>query len=253
VLDDVTFLLPPGKLAVVLGPNGAGKTTLLRALAGVLTPESGSIFLDGHPVRDLPRREVARRVAVVPQDAAVPFPFRVREIVAMARAPHLGPLGREGPSDREAIDRALSAMGLYPFEGRPFPTLSGGERQRVLLARALAQEAELLLLDEPTAHMDLGHRLFVFESLRGWIAEAPERRAALAVTHDLALAAAFADLTVLLHRGRVVASGTPEEVLEAERIESVYDADVEVRPGSRGRPVVVAVGSRIRYPARRDG
>jgi iron complex transport system ATP-binding protein len=253
VLDDVSLSLSPGRLGLVLGPNGAGKTTLVRVLCGVLAPDSGTVWLDGLPLRSLSRREIARRVAVVPQHATTPFPFRVREIVAMARAPYLGPLGIEGPEDRAAVEGAVAAMGLRGLADRPFATLSGGERQRVLLARALAQATDVLLLDEPTAHMDLGHRLFVFESLRGWIARDPARRAALVVTHDLSLAAGFGDEVLLLDRGREVASGALAEVLRPGTLEAVYGADVEVRSDALGRPLVVALRSRIRYPAPPDG
>jgi iron complex transport system ATP-binding protein len=253
VLDDVSLTISPGELLVALGPNGAGKTTLLRVLSGVLIPDAGAVELEGRPVGRLSRREIARRVAVVPQDTAVPFPFRVFEIVAMGRSPHMGPLGHEGPSDRDAVERALQTMGLFPIAERRFQTLSGGERQRVLFARALAQEPRVLLLDEPTAHMDLGHRLFVFESLRQWIDEGGQGRAALVVTHDLGLASRFADGMILLDRGRVVASGAPSDVLQPDRIASVYAADVQIARDDVGRPVVVALRSRIRYSARPDG
>lgn len=253
VLDDVSLTVSPGQLLVALGPNGAGKTTLLRVLSGVLIPDAGLVELEGRLLGRFTRREIAQRIAVVPQDTAVPFPFRVFEIVAMGRSPHLGPLGREGPSDRDAVERSLRTMGLLPVAERRFQTLSGGERQRVLFARALAQEPNLLLLDEPTAHMDLGHRLFVFESLRQWIAEAGQSRAALVVTHDLGLASRFADGMLLFDQGRVVAAGTPSDVLQPDRIASVYSADVEIVPDDAGRPVVVALRSRIRYSARPDG
>jgi iron complex transport system ATP-binding protein len=253
VLEDVNVDLSSGELVVALGPNGAGKTTLLRALSGVLAPDRGDVELDTQRLSTLSRRAVARRIAVIPQDLTVPFPFRVREMVAMGRAPRLGALGREGSTDRDAVESALVRMGLGALSERLFPTLSAGERQRVLLARALAQDAPLLLLDEPTAHMDLGHRLFVFESLQEWIAAAPEGRAVLVVTHDLTLAAAFADVVFLLHDGRVVSSGRPEEVLTPARLGDVYAADVDVSRDAQNRPLIVALRSRIRYPARPDG
>ncbi len=253
VLADVDLSLLAGSIVVALGPNGAGKTTLLRTLSGVLSPDRGEVRIEGRLLPEYSRREVAQRVAVIPQDLTVPFPFRVQEMVAMGRAPRLGALGREGAEDREAVGRALARMGLARFDDRAFPTLSAGERQRVLLARAFAQDAPLLLLDEPTAHMDLGHRLFVFESLRDWVHNDAEARAVLVVTHDLTLAAAFADAVLLLHEGRVVSSGTPEEVLIPERIESVYAAEVEVGRDREGHLRIVALRSRIRYSARPDG
>lgn len=248
VLEGVDLSLVPGELCVVLGPNGAGKTTLLRALAGLLRPRSGEVRLGGRRVAELRRREVARRLAVVPQELLVPFPYRVRELVAMGRAPHVGPLGREGPRDRAVVDDAIETLGLSAFAERGYDTLSGGEKQRVVLARALAQEAPALLLDEPTAHMDLGHRVHTFEWLREWVGRVPGERAALVVTHDLILAQHFADRVVLLHRGRVAASGGVE-VLTLERIGEVYEVDASLSHDASGRPVIVAARSRIRYTA----
>ena len=218
LLRDVSFELAPGTLLAVIGPNGAGKTTLARLLCGVRTPDAGEVELRGKPLAQLSRREVARQIAVVPQELGLDFPFRVREMVAMGRAPHLGALARERPSDAAAVERALGELGLAPLAERSFPTLSGGEKQRVLLARARAQESDLLLLDEPTAHMDLGHRLHAFEWLRGWLGADPTRRAALVVTHELELAARFADAVLLLDQGCVAAAGPPDEVLQPERI-----------------------------------
>ena len=253
VLTSVDLALRPGQLLLVVGPNGSGKTTLVRILAGVLAARSGEIELAERPLSTYSRREVARRLAVVPQEMLVPFPYRVREMVAMGRAPFLGALGREGPRDREVVEGALASLGLTPLAERIFPTLSGGEKQRVVLARALAQESPLLLLDEPTAHMDLGHRVHTFEWLRAWIAAKPLERGVLLVTHDLLLAVRFADAVVLLDRGRVVAQGEPFEVLTPERIGAVYGVDTTVTEDEEGRPLVVAVRSRIRYPEPSDG
>ncbi len=205
VLDGVDFELIAGRLTIVVGPNGSGKTTLVRILSGVLSPARGSVELGGRPIAALSRRAVARALAVVPQETQVPFPYRAREMVAMGRAPHIGAFGSEGPRDREVVAASLRELGLELLADRSFPTLSGGEKQRVLLARALAQETDALLLDEPTAHMDLGHRLFAFEQIRGWIDEAPADRAALGVSHDLSLAARFADRVLVLQRGHVAA------------------------------------------------
>ena len=233
VLDGVDLALAPGRLVVVVGPNGAGKTTLLRALAGVLRPSSGEVRLGDTPIGSFTRRQVAQRLAVVPQDSVVPFPFSVREMVALGRAPFLGPFGRASADDAARTEAALAALELQALAERAYPTLSGGEKRRVLLARALAQGVDAWLLDEPTAHMDLGHGLWCFEWLRRWLAGGAGRGIAL-VTHDLVLAARFADELVLLEHGRVAARGAPADVLTPERIAAVYRAEVRVERDADG-------------------
>jgi len=234
VLRGVDLALEPGRLVVVAGPNGAGKTTLLRALSGALRADAGEVALAGRPLAGLSRREIAQRVAVVPQDSAMPFPFSVREMVALGRAPFLGPFGRESADDLARTDAALAALELGELAERAYPTLSGGERRRVLLARALAQGVGIWLLDEPTAHMDLGHSLACFAWLRAWLGE-DAGRGVLLVTHDLVLAARFADELVLLHRGVVAARGAPAEVLSPERIAAVYGVEARVERDGDGR------------------
>ena len=235
VLDSVDAELQAGELLIVIGPNGSGKTTLVRALSGVILADARELSIAGTPLVRLQRRDIARRLAVMPQETAVPFPYSVREMIAMGRAPWLGPLGREGASDRDIVDAALAELGLVAFAGRDYTSLSGGEKQRVLLARALAQNAPAWLLDEPTAHMDLGHRLQTFAWLRDWIGAEPEMRAVLLVTHDLALAARFADRVLLLAGGRVAAQGPPVEVFTPERIRDVYRVEARIEPGADGR------------------
>jgi iron complex transport system ATP-binding protein len=251
-LARVDLELCEGRLDAVLGPNGAGKTSLLRLLAGTLRPMAGDVTLGGVELRALGRRAVAQRLAVVPQEVAVPFPFRADEMVMMGRAPHLGAFGREGPRDRELVAAALDRVGMRRFAARRFPTLSAGERQRVLLARALAQSPSALLLDEPTAHMDLGHALATFELVREWVGEMPQSRTALVVTHDLVLAGRFADEIVLLDRGALVARGTPREVLTPERIAQVYGVEADVSLDETGRPRIIARRARIDYIAAPD-
>jgi len=253
ILDGLDVALEAGRLLVVVGPNGAGKTTLLRVLSGVIEPDAGSVEVEGQGLGSLSRREIARRVAVVPQEISLPFPFLVEEMVSMGRAPFLGPFGGESPSDREIVARAIRELGLVGFETRRFGTLSGGEKQRVVLARALTQDPHVMLLDEPTAHMDLGHRVHCFEWLRGWIAESPDRRAALLVTHDLVLAARYADELVLIERGREAASGHPADVLTPQRIAAVYNVDARVSRDEEDRLVIVALRSRIDYTRQPHG
>lgn len=228
VLRDVALELRPGQLAIVVGPNGSGKTTLARIIAGLLVPASGSIELGDSRLHKLSRRQIAQRLALVPQDSFVPFPYSVGQMVALGRAPHLGAFGIEGDKDRRRVEQAIEEQNLRALVQRDYPTLSGGEKQRVLLARARAQDVPCLLLDEPTAHMDLGHRLRCFEWLRGWIDSGADERGSLVITHDLMLAARFADQLILLDRGAVVASGEPEAVLTAERIAAVYQVDARV-------------------------
>ncbi len=249
VLRGVDVRLHAGELLVVIGPNGSGKTTLVRLLAGVRAPRTGSVALDGRAPHRMPRREVARRLAVVPQDAPAPFPYAVREMIALGRAPHLGALGREGPGDREAVEAALVELRLSELAARPFPTLSGGERQRVLLARALVQDADLWLLDEPTAQMDLGKRLWALDWLRRRIAAAPAERAVLWVTHDLGLAARFADRVVVLHHGRVAGSGAPGDVLDAALLREVWGVEARVELDAEGRPRIEPLRAALEAPA----
>jgi iron complex transport system ATP-binding protein len=235
VLRGVDLALRAGELLAVVGPNGAGKTSLVRVLCGVCAPQQGRVRLRGELLEALPRRAVARALAVVPQELGSAFPYRVRELVAMGRAPHLGPLGRDGPADRALVAQALAELELEPLAERRFPALSAGEKQRVALARARAQDTPILLLDEPTAHMDLGHALRCFEWVREWVRGA---RAALLVSHDLGLAARFADRALLLEGGRVLASGPPAQVFTPERIRSVYGVEARVSAGERGLEIV---------------
>ena len=224
-LDDVTLSVPPGCLTAVLGPNGSGKSTLLRALLGVIVPSAGVATLEEKDVRAWDRRELARAVGVVPQSETVAFPITVREMVAMGRFPHLGPLRAEGQRDREAVDRALERCDVGDLKTRQVTTLSGGELQRVRIARALAQEPRALALDEPTASLDLRHEMSILELLREWT---DDGMTVLLITHQLNMAARFADRMILLDRGRVAAEGTPHEVFRKEVIERVYGWPVRV-------------------------
>lgn len=238
VLRGVDVELRAGEVVVLAGPNGAGKTSLLRVATGVLRPDSGRVLLDGRLVAGLPRREVARSLALVPQETFVPFAFRVGEVVLMGRAPHLGLLGFEGERDRRAALAALDRVGIAHLADRSVLELSGGERQLSVLARALAQDAPLLLLDEPTAHLDVARRLAVLGLAREL---AGEGRGVLLVSHDLGLAARFADRVVLLASGAVVAAGPPGEVLDPEHVGRVFGVEAEVLWASDGSPVVVPI------------
>ncbi|MDE2973725.1 MAG: ABC transporter ATP-binding protein [Gemmatimonadota bacterium] len=210
----------PGRLLAVVGPNGAGKTTLLKLLAGSLRPQEGEVRLDERLLDDFADRRRARALAVVPQSESSPFPVTVRETVTMGRYAHLGPWERGGSRDRAVVGRALERCAAASFAGRRLDELSGGELQRVRIARALAQEAPVLLLDEPAAGLDLRYRMELFHLLRELRADG---LAVLVVTHDLNLAARFADRLLFLDRGRVRARGAPAEVLSREMLEDVYE------------------------------
>lgn len=237
VLRAVDLGVAAGEFLAVAGPNGSGKSTLVRALSGVLRPRTGRVLLEDRDLAALAPRETARAIAVVAQETALDFDFSGEEIVLMGRTPHLGRFRREGPADLAAVRGAMERTGTWELRARPVPELSGGERQRVFLARAFAQEARVLLLDEPTSHLDLAFQVGILRLAR---AQAVERKVAvLAVMHDLNLAAAFADRVALLCRGAVLAAGTPAEVLREDRLREVYGEDVVVRPHpDTGRPHV---------------
>ncbi len=236
-LRDVSLELAPGELLGLVGPNGSGKTTLIRAVTGVVRPLAGEVRIAGEDATRLAQRELARRVAVVPQNPQLPEAFTALEAVLMGRTPHLRLLQTEGPADLEATRRAMLATDSWVLADRRIGELSGGERQRVVVARALAQESPLLLLDEPTAHLDIGHQAAVLELMRVFCRG--EGKAVLAAVHDLTLAAQYCHRLVMLDRGTVVAQGKPEEVLRAETLERVYETRVQVFPHPQtGRPVV---------------
>jgi iron complex transport system ATP-binding protein len=226
VLAGVSFAVEGGERVAVVGPNGAGKSTLLRLASGYFAPARGHVRLDGREVSALPRGEAGRRIGGVAAEEAHEFPFTVREAVALGRHPWRGAFARPSAADASRVEDALAAADLTALAVRTLPTLSSGERQRVALARCLAQDAEVLLLDEPTAHLDLGHQV----RLLGVLARHARSRgrAALAVLHDLNLAATWADRVVLLVGGRVLADGSPREVLVPERVAEAFGAPVTV-------------------------
>jgi iron complex transport system ATP-binding protein len=238
VVDGVDLTVAEGEWVGLIGPNGAGKTTLLRAIAG-LVGFSGDIELAGRPARELGRSELSRLLAIVPQEPATPPWMTVGEYVLLGRTPHLGLLAKEGREDREEAGRALQRLDLVGYESRRLETLSGGEKQRVVVARALAQDARVVLLDEPTAALDIGHQQQALELLD--VLRAESGLTLVAAMHDLTLAAQYADRMVLLHEGRVVAEGAPEDVLTEHAIATHYGAAIDV----------VSVGDRVAVVPRR--
>jgi iron complex transport system ATP-binding protein len=236
IVDGAALDLHSGELVVLIGPNGAGKTTLMRALAG-LVPAEGRIDIDGTSLVTLTVRERARRIAYLPQGHVVHWPMPVADVVALGRYPYADALSTFSEADRQAVKKAMAATGTEAFAERAVTTLSGGERARVALARALAGEAPILLADEPTVSLDPRHQLVVMELLRQ---AAHDGSAVLAIGHDLALAARFADRIVIMERGRLVADGKPREVLTVERIASVFGVEAMIADDTIGpHPILV--------------
>jgi iron complex transport system ATP-binding protein len=226
VLRDVSVTLGRGAIVGLLGPNGCGKTTLLKLLSGMLTPQGGQVALGGRPLSALTRREIARRVAVVPQETHATFDFTVLDMVLMGRYPHLGPFELEGPADLEIARGALEATGTAHLAERPFGSLSGGEKQRVVIAGALAQAADVMLLDEPTASLDLAYQLEVAALLRRL--NATHRTTMAVCTHDLNMAAALCDEVVLLRDGVVLAHGATADTITVDNIRATYGVAADV-------------------------
>lgn len=235
-LDGVAVRVTPGSLLAVVGPNGGGKSTLFRALLGLVPVEAGEVLLDGRPVRTWRRDELARVVAAVPQREE-PMPMlRVFDAVLFGRYARLGALSPVTATDRRAVQAALERCDAWAFRDRPVDTLSGGEWQRVRLARALAQEPRFLLLDEPTAALDVRHEMELLELVRRLVGEG---LGGMVITHHLNLAARYADRMLLLHRGRVVAEGSPKEVLQQDRLAAVFEWPVAVTTWCDGAPQVI--------------
>ncbi len=224
VIDGISFSVDVGEVLGVIGPNSTGKTTLLRLLSRVLVPEAGAIRLFDRDLQALTRREVARTVAVVPQEFQVAFPFTVEQVVAMGRYPYVRGIGLETTEDRLAVERALGETGTAHLLKKYLDQLSGGEKQRVVIARALAQDPRLLLLDEPTAHLDLSHHLEILRLLGRLKAE--RGLTVVLVSHDLNAAAECSDRLLLLREGAILTAGRPEEVMQPAIIEKAYGCSV---------------------------
>ena len=223
LLRDVSLAVQAGELVGLIGPNGAGKSTLLKVISGLWTCSAGTVTLLDQNMRHWSTRRIAQVVAQVPQITALDFPFTVRHVVLMGRNPHLSRFELETERDRQLADRAMHRTQTSAFAARLIGTLSGGERQRVLIARALTQEPRLLLLDEPTANLDVQHQIAIFELIRRLVRD--DHLGAIAAVHDLELAARFCDRLVLLHEGAVCASGSPEQVLCADNVRVAYGVD----------------------------
>ena len=247
VLSGASVRVARGGLVGILGPNGSGKTTLLRLLGGLLNPASGHVTLDGLDLRTLSRANVARRMAMVPQETQLAFEYSVIEMAVMGRYPHLGAFEIEGPEDLDIARDALRATGTLHLESRLFSTLSGGEKQRVVIAGALAQRPDILLLDEPTASLDLAYQLEIRSILRTLN---EERDLTIVVsTHDLNLAASLCRELILLDRGRVLAAGPMPAMLEPSLVEALYGVAVDITTNARtGQLTVVPVARKAETP-----
>jgi iron complex transport system ATP-binding protein len=244
ILSGVDLAVDAGELVGLVGPNGAGKTTLLRAVRGTLGPDSGTVSVVGHSMHDIGSKAASRLVATVPQDTSLAFEFSVRETVEMGRTPHLPRFGGMGEDDHDTVERAMDRADVTAFADRPVTDVSGGERSRVLLARALAQATPLLLLDEPTASLDLNHQRRTFDTVADLTASG---RAAVAAIHDLNLAARYCDRLVVVAGGGVLAKGPPEEVLDNGTLRSAFDADAVVTQNPvTERPRVTALPGNVR-------
>jgi len=242
VLQGIDLEVGPAEWVAVIGPNGAGKSTLLRVVAGTLPGSGGSVLVDGRPVAGIPRKEIARLIAVVPQHPLIPEAIPVLDYVLLGRTPYIPFWRGESAADLRTVEAVLRQLELTPFADRRMGSLSGGELQRAVLARALVQDAGILLLDEPTTALDIGHQLQVLE-----LVDAMRHERSLSVVsaiHDLTLAAQYADRLVLIDEGRVVASGAPDEVLTPELLSARYGAAVTVFRDDDGRLVVAPRRSR---------
>ncbi|HTO74321.1 MAG TPA: ABC transporter ATP-binding protein [Gemmatimonadales bacterium] len=246
-LEGVALSVSDGRLVAVVGPNGSGKTTLLRALTGAVVPSAGSVLLEGRSIHGWRPPELARMLAVVTQREEPAFPLKVPEAVLLGRYAHLGPFAAATPADLQSVALAMNRCDVDGMAERRIDTLSGGEWQRVRLARALAQEPRLLVLDEPTAALDVRHEMQIFELVRRLV---DEGLGAVVVTHHLNLAARYADELLLLSQGRMAAQGRPAEVLQAEILERVFEWPIAVTPWRDGSPQVVPLRPREADPSR---
>jgi iron complex transport system ATP-binding protein len=240
VLEDINLSVKAGEMVGLLGPNGSGKSTLIKLASGILKPKRGEVRLDGSTVSALSRRFIASNVAVVPQRFHMPFAFTVSEVVMLGRTPFFKALADESEEDRQVVDNSLELVGIEELAERRFDELSGGERQKVILAMALAQQPQLLLLDEPTVHLDIAHQMEIVELVRDLNME--RGLTVVAAMHDLNLAALYFDRLVVLKEGRLWADGTPQEVLTEGCISDVFAASVrvEVHPLT-GTPHIVVM------------
>ena len=246
ILKSASLQAGQGELIGLIGPNGAGKTMLIRALSGLLSAQEGKVYLDGRDMERLGPKDIAKTIALLPQNTLLDFGFTCMEVVLMGRNPHMRPFQIEGSEDRAIAGEAMAFTGTTQFAHRPITTLSGGERQRVLISRALAQQPRLLLLDEPTANLDIQHQLQVMELLRGLTGEG---LTVIVAMHDLSLAARFCHRLLLLYQGQVLADGRPSQVLTPENLERAFG----IRALTYMDPVTASLTVQVLAPVPGDG
>ena len=250
-LKHINFEVRQGEILGIVGPNGSGKSTLLKLLSGVLKPVDGQILLFGRHLTKLKHKIIAQMVAVVPQNTVINFPFTTYEIVLMGRAPHLGLLQIERKNDFMIVERAMQYTNSIEFAQRRINELSGGERQRVIIARALAQEPQIILLDEPTAHLDLKYQVEIFDLIKRLNRE--NLMTVVVVSHDLNLAGEYCDRLILLKDGEVYKTGFPKQVITEADIQAVYDIEVLVSPNPMtGAPHITLVGKEFKKDRKRE-
>lgn len=246
IVRQLSVEVPPGGITSVVGPNGCGKSTLLRSLARLMKPRGGAVYLDGIGISELPTREVARKLGILPQDPTAPEGLTVRELAAQGRYPHQSWLSQWSKKDERAVERALEITGVEELADRPLDTLSGGQRQRAWISMALAQETETLLLDEPTTFLDMAHQLEVLQLLEKLNRE--EGRTILMVLHDLNNAARYSHHMIALSKGRVFTTGAPREVVTTQVLREVFGVEADIVPDPRtGLPLCIPHG--LRGPA----
>ncbi len=241
VLCDITFTIAEGEMFGIIGPNGSGKSTLIRALSGLYSPSSGKILLRGKPLSSYSHKELARQIAVLEQEGTPPLPYTVEQVVSMGRYPWLKPFSDLGTMDLEIVENILRNLNLWDKRTKKVSSLSGGQRQLVSLARAMAQEPRILILDEPTTFLDIGHQILVMEHVRKWHQE--QGLTLIMVLHDLNITSQYCDRILLLDKGEIIRSGTTSEVLSEDILAKVYNADlVRVEHPTLGVPQFLLSG-----------
>lgn len=243
VVADLSFQVVPGEILGLIGPNGCGKTSIIKALSRVIALRSGHIKLDGREIDSLSRSQMAKLIGVVPQNPSLPDTFTVAEVVLLGRTPHLGLLRHESPRDLKIVGWAMERTGILALAERRMSELSGGERQRVTVARVLAQEPAAILLDEPTANLDINHQTAILDLIRNLCQE--NNLAVLIALHDLNLASQYCDRLVMLKAGRLFAEGAPQQVMTAENIRAVYGMESHVYPHPENALPVVLVSHKV--------